>query len=573
MEEPKISDKKEKLLFASRPGVAFYIIGIAMFFTAFEFLKSKAFPHLSIWQSHLMSILMVILLSTVFFLYFRGIIIKENRAKEKIHMDLLREDLEHKQMMKALKESEYLLREAQRLAHIGSFTMDYETRIWKGTPETNDILGIDETYPHTVERLVDIIHPEWRDLFISRLASLRTEKKNVEFEYKIIRRPTGEERWIQGFGGFIYDESTNTQSVIGTILDITERKEKETETRYLSYHDQLTGLYNRRFYEEELKRMDTVKNLPMTIVMGDVNGLKLINDSFGHDVGDELLLKGADAIRECCRAEDILARIGGDEFVMIMPRIDADEAEQIIKKIKLCAAEKYVENIPVSISFGYETKRESTELIQDVVKKAEDYMYKKKLFENESLRGKTIRAIVAALYEKNSREEKHSIRVSELCETMGTALGFPEYQIMELKTVGLFHDIGKIGITEELLNKKEELTDEERTEMRRHPEIGYRILSTSNEMADLAGYVLAHHERWDGKGYPRGLKGTEIPLVSRIVAIIDAYDAITSDDTYRPPRSDQEAVAELRQDAGTMFDPYLVGIFIERVIGINENAS
>ncbi len=189
--------------------------------------------------------------------------------------------------------------------------------------------------------------------------------------------------------------------------------------------------------------------------------------------------------------------------------------------------------VDISISFGYKTKKNEKEKIEDIFKDAEDNMYKKKLFEGPSMRGKTIKAIINTLHEKNQGEEEHSSRVSELCKTMGEALGMHEYENEELKSAGLLHDIGKIAIDEKLLNKVGKLTDDEWEEIKRHPEIGYRILNTVNDMADIAMCVLSHHERWDGKGYPKGLKGNEIPIMSRIIAIADAYDVMTSERSYK----------------------------------------
>lgn len=349
--------------------------------------------------------------------------------------------------------------------------------------------------------------------------------------------------------------------------DISERKQMEQKLQYLSYHDQLTDLYNRRFYEDELKRLDTERNLPITIVMGDVNGLKLINDSFGHNVGDKMLKKVAEVIRSGCRATDIIARLGGDEFVIILPKTSAFETEQIIKRINVLSAKEKVESIDISISFGYETKNNVDEKIEEIFKKVEDNMYKKKLFESPSMRGKTIKAIINTLHEKNKREEEHSYRVSLLCKDMGQVMGLLEKEIQELKTVGLLHDIGKIAIEENLLNKPDKLTDNEWEEIKRHPEIGYRILSTVNDMSEMAEYILAHHERYDGKGYPKGLKGEEIPLMSRIIAIVDSYDAMTSERSYRSALPEEVAIDELQKNAGFQFDPELVDIFIKKVLG------
>ncbi len=348
--------------------------------------------------------------------------------------------------------------------------------------------------------------------------------------------------------------------------DISERKKMEHKLEYLSYHDLLTGLYNRRFFEEELKRLDVERNFPLTIVIADVNGLKLINDTFGHAMGDELLKTVSAVMKKACREDDIIARLGGDEFVILLPKTNATETDQILKRIKALVAKEKVGSIAISVSFGYETKKNGKEQIQVILKKAEDYMYKKKLFESPSIRGNTINAIINTLHEKNKREEQHSHRVSALCKSMGEALGLSEGEIEELKTVGLLHDIGKIAIEETILNKPGKLTSAEWADIKRHPEIGYRILSTVNDMSEMAEYVLSHHERWDGKGYPKGLQGEEITLQSRIISIADAYDAMTSERSYRGPFSDENAIEELQKNSGAQFDPELVRVFIEKVL-------
>ncbi len=381
--------------------------------------------------------------------------------------------------------------------------------------------------------------------------SLNGEK---ETNYRIILDP-------------ILTENGSITGGIGIVEDVSEKKRKEEEILFLSFHDQLTGLYNRRFYEEELKRLDKERNLPLTIIMGDVNGLKLINDSFGHVAGDELLIKAAEIIKKGCRSDDIISRVGGDEFVILLPQTNEFEAEKIINRFKnLCGYEK-VGSIDISISFGFETKNKMDYKIEDVYKKAEDDMYNHKLFESPSIHGKTVNTIIKTLYEKSKREEAHSQRVSKLCESMGEALGLSIYKIKELKTVGLLHDIGKIAIGEHILSKPGKLREEEMSEIKRHPEIGYRILSTVNEMSEMADYVLAHHERWDGGGYPKGLKADEIPLESRIIAVADAYDAMTGERSYRRPMQADAVLEELRVNAGTQFDSELVSIFIEKVIG------
>ncbi len=346
------------------------------------------------------------------------------------------------------------------------------------------------------------------------------------------------------------------------IRDISERKALEKKLEHLSYHDQLTGVYNRRFFEEEINRLGVRRNFPLTLMMADVNGLKLINDSFGHAVGDRLLIEVARLIKAGCREDDILSRIGGDEFVVIFPQTGSKEVEGIVNRIQALAMLESVESIDISVSFGWASITTEEDDLREVLKKAENYLYKKKLFESPSMRSKTIHTIIHTLYEKNRREEAHSHRVSAICADMGKALGLSETKIKELKNLGLLHDIGKIAIDEHMLNKPGKLTKEEWQEMTKHPEIGYRILSTVNEMAEMAESVLAHHERWDGGGYPRGLKGEEIPLHARIISLADAFDAMISDRSYRLAMSQEAAVEELRRNAGTQFDPRIVAAFI-----------
>ncbi len=361
-----------------------------------------------------------------------------------------------------------------------------------------------------------------------------------------------------------YRPMENQLAVI--VNDITKRKQAEERLHYLSCHDQLTGLYNRRYFEKQLIQLDSPEYYPLMITMGDINGLKLMNDSFGHTAGDKYIQKAACVIMEGCRKKDVICRLGGDEFILFSPNTDVKEIKGVINHINELAGKEAVNLVTLSISFGYCAKYSAEESISEILKKAEDYMYRKKLLESPCMRGKTIYAIMAALHEKNPREEQHSHRVSGLCEKMGMVMGLQQDEIKELKTVGLLHDIGKVAIDEGILNKNGKLTEEEWEEIKRHPEIGYRILSTVNELSEMAEYVLAHHERWDGKGYPKGLKGEEIPIQSRIISVADAYDAMISERSYRKALSKEYAVSELRKGAGTQFSEACVNIFIEKVI-------
>jgi diguanylate cyclase (GGDEF)-like protein len=169
---------------------------------------------------------------------------------------------------------------------------------------------------------------------------------------------------------------------------INEKRQIEKEILFLSYHDYLTGLYNRRYYEQELANLDKNENLPLTLLLGDVNGLKLINDTLGHQMGDELLIKTARIINQACRKDDIVARLGGDEFIVILPKTEGKVIEEIIQRIKKLAAVEKVGGLEVSISFGYETKKKETEDIEEIFRRAEDDMYRHKQYESATIRAR-----------------------------------------------------------------------------------------------------------------------------------------------------------------------------------------
>lgn len=376
-------------------------------------------------------------------------------------------------------------------------------------------------------------------------------------------RPDGTKILLEVFGAPVTDEHGKTWASLVSFMDITERRKFEEELRYLSFNDPLTGLYNRRFFEAEMTRLDIKRNLPISIVMGDVNGLKLVNDTFGHGAGDELLTKVSNALRAGSRADDIIARYGGDEFIMILPKTTKQDANRLISRFKhLISIEKF-SFANVSVSFGVETKTEESESMLDILKSTEDEMYQHKIYESSSMRSKTIDMIMTTLFEKNSREMLHSKRVSEICVIIAKKMRLNKEEIKKIRITGLMHDIGKIGINEKILNSSNILDDQEIMEIRKHCEIGSRILGASGEFSEISDVVLQHHERWDGKGYPRGLKGEAISLNARIVAIADTYDAMVSERAYRKAFSVEEAVAEIKRCAGTQFDPRVAKIFID----------
>lgn len=465
----------------------------------------------------------------------------------------------------ARKKSEKALVEAQKLAHLGSYEINFTTNKINCSEEVLNIFGVDsEQEINTRDCLLSFVHADEVPGVIENINKVMEEKSTADFIFRILRQD-GEERIINMRMIPQFDDRQDHIGNFGTIQDITRIRKTEEEIRYLSYHDYLTGLFNRRFYEEVLIKLDTEENYPLTLVMADVNGLKMINDSFGHAVGDELLQMAANVIKRGCRQNDVIARLGGDEFVIILAKTDAETAALIIKRLEMLAAQEKIYGLKLSIAFGCRTKTRKEESIQQVLKNAEDDMYRHKLYESASMRSKTIELIMNTLYEKSNREMMHSNRVGQICEKIGIRMKLDQDEINQIRTAGLIHDIGKMGIDEKILNKPGALCDEEWSEIQRHPEIGYRILSSVNEFSEMANCILEHHERWDGQGYPKGLKGEEISLQGRIVAVADSFDAMTSDRTYRKGLAQNEAIAEIKRCAGSHFDPLVARMLVEVV--------
>lgn len=408
---------------------------------------------------------------------------------------------------------------------------------------------------------LSLVIPEDREMVRGNAVKMLKGERMEPYEFRIATKK-GEIIWVVESVNSFWHEGQRV--VLGSIMEITARKEFEEKLTYLSLHDALTGLFNRAFFEEELKRLDQGRDYPVSVLSADLDGLKLINDTMGHEQGDLLLKKTSRLLKKALRRSDVLARIGGDEFAAILPRCSARSAEAIVKRLRRLVEEHNEQDpsLPISLSLGFATAAGPEQSLQHVFKLADETMYRDKLFRSTSARSQLIRTLLAALAEKDNIAGGHVERVQELCLKLGKELSLSPGQLTDLALLARVHDLGKVGIPDSILMKNGPLNEEEWQTMRRHAEIGYRIASSSVDLAPVAPLILRHHEHWDGSGYPLGLKGEEIPIECRILSLVDAYDAMTNDRPYSRARDKKEALAELKKGAGTQFDPSLVEKFI-----------
>jgi diguanylate cyclase (GGDEF)-like protein/PAS domain S-box-containing protein len=409
-----------------------------------------------------------------------------------------------------------------------------------------------------------IVHPD----YLKVMQQITTG----EFDYtKPLSIPwihrNGQIVWIEQCIHPVTDNSGKVFALEGIARNVTERIEMEEQLKFMSMRDSLTGVYNRTFFEQACLNFDTESYNPLGIILCDIDGLKLINDTLGHDAGDWLLLAAAWSIQESFRDNDVIARIGGDEFAVILTKTPSILVEQAVKRI-----EKAVENynsfevgVHLSMSIGCAFRNDSSISMVDLFKNADNNMYREKLYRSKSVRSTMINTLMKTLEARDVITEEHTERLQDTVVKLATAVGFPEHRLTDLRLLAQFHDIGKVGIPDRILLKPGKLTPEEILEMQRHSEIGYRIAQSSPDLAPITDLILRHHEWWNGNGYPLELKGEEIPLECRILAIVDAYDAMINDRPYRQALAWEEALTELKKGAGVQFDPYLVEEFVKLV--------
>jgi len=377
--------------------------------------------------------------------------------------------------------------------------------------------------------------------------STRIHKDGHEIEVEIKGVPVLVDNYILG-GYAIYS-------------DITMRKEQERKITRMSYFDQLTNVHNRAYFDQVFAELSAHGPWPFSLIMGDTNGLKVVNDAFGHGMGDEILRRTAKVLAEVARPQDTVARLGGDEFALLLPEAGEEEVMAICLRIRERCLEVSDSTIQLSLALGASTAhgRQRKEVLFAA---AEERMYHHKLLEGKSIRNSLIASLRQALQEKTHETTEHCLRMTDLSLCLADKLNLAPAMRDDIEVFAAIHDIGKIAIPEQILEKCGPLTAEEWNTMQKHSEIGFRIASTSPELSHIAECILHHHERWDGTGYPQGLREEEICLPARVVAVVDAYDAMTSDRPYRQALDKEVALREIENGRAKQFDPRIVDAFL-----------
>jgi len=409
-----------------------------------------------------------------------------------------------------------------------------------------------------------------KDIYYSRNDRPKPDEREKSFVTRL-KKKDGTPIWVEINANVVRDDGKESHYE-GVVRDIDERVRAQQQIKYLSCHDYLTDLFNRYFFEQELKRLDSARLYPICVIILDINGLKLVNDTFGRKKGDEILKKTAKIIKKCFRKEDIVARYGGDEFIILLTSTSKSVASRAVNRVNREFKSTFKKEFVSSLSFGIAVKKSDDEDINDLVNDAEDSMYRHKLVEKQSSHSSLITSLQRALAERNYETHAHMERMKEYALQLGKEINLSDDKLSELGLLSALHDIGKISITDNIVLKPAKLTASEFEQMKKHSEIGHKIASANPDLATIADGILYHHERWDGKGYPMGLKGEEIPLMARIITIVDSYDAMTSNRVYRKSQGKRYAIKELKENAGTQFDPVLVEHFI-KIITKNGSPS
>ena len=374
----------------------------------------------------------------------------------------------------------------------------------------------------------------------------------------------------QTFDCKIMPLKSKRQEIIGATVffqDISEQKQYEKMILEKSYRDGLTGFMNKRFFNEKIAEIDSAAHWPLVVVMADVNDLKLINDGFGHETGDRVIVEVTQKISHIFNNALAFFRTGGDEFLFFIPKSDVESVYQKVGLFNSEIKNAVLGEFAVSVAFGCAVKNGEGS-IQEVISEAEKKMYENKFVLLHKRQNDLVLTIEKRFFASHPLEEKRAYRVSELASSFGRYLGLDEFEVQPLKTLARLSEIGKIGMTPFDDSASWVDTTNGREVSMKHVEIGYQILSASGVYSEVALDVLSHHERYDGTGYPCGLAGDRIPFRARVLSVLSFYDKSIHPNNKTKTVDTATAIEQMKKQAGTLLDPNIVTSFIR---ALNEN--
>ncbi|MDL2218923.1 diguanylate cyclase [Ruminococcaceae bacterium OttesenSCG-928-O06] len=401
-------------------------------------------------------------------------------------------------------------------------------------------------------------------------AAALNEGAQTSGEY-LLRQAGGNLRWLLIRMSGIASAEDGPAEVVAVCRDVTEERKQEENLRYMSTHDSLTGVFNRFHYEEEMARIQAHEVVNVAVIMADLNGLKLVNDAFGHAKGDELLKEAAALLNRVCQHRHDVYRLGGDEFTILAYDMTEGDTDELGCRIDEECQKTKKRPIPINLSWGAALRRTTQQNMQDIYIQAESSMYANKLLDSRSMRSHVLATLKETLRSRNLETADHTQRMENMVMAVGRRLGLPTGDFDRLVLLASMHDIGKVAVPDDVINKPGKLTKAEWEIMRSHSETGSRIATTAQELSVISDEIACHHERWDGAGYPYGKQGEDIPLLSRIINVVDSYDVMTHKRVYKQTAmTHTEAIEELKRCSGSQFDPTIVDLFLEIFGGMNE---
>lgn len=363
----------------------------------------------------------------------------------------------------------------------------------------------------------------------------------------------------------VCDETGQVTGIIGIGRDITSQIRIKEYLEYFSYYDPLTGLYNRNYFEEMPYKLYKRQVQAAGVLVCDIDNLKLVNDLIGREAGDEWLKAVAGIIKNAVSEQGIAVRTGGDEFAVVIFHATPEIMDSVSRRIRRQLAEtnKQEQLLPLHMAIGQAVGDLAEHDFFSLVKRAEAGMYREKMQHMQQMSASLLDAVIKPLLLRDAGLGRPGERIRHHAARLGAVLGFTEERIKLVRLFARFHDIGKIMIPANILQKNGPLTADEWAVVQRHPETGFHLARLTAELAPVADWILKHHEWWNGSGYPLGLTGRDIPVEARIIQIVNAYDVMTYGRPYRQAIPPAAAVAELQGLAGVKFDPELVPRFIE----------